>query len=269
MEIHEVEGLIPHVQMGGLTETGGQQNLLFLSCGESFHLFFKLHPFKPHFSQNPFEETLVQMVFFREMGQQPVQVGGVLGDVGDHQAGTGGDGAAVWDGLPQQDLEQAAFPTPVFPIQNHPFPGMEGKGDRAADIPSAILDFDLGKDRQRPVSPVGQGREFEGFQGFPVLQKAGFGLDCLLLPGFYGLGALHHLLGLVADVSAVHRPGAVFLLLDSVRPDGGLPGRLPQAGNVLLEPFLLGLLEGLLPVKVFQPGGEGPVLHGDVGAVEG
>ena len=50
---------------------------------------------------------------------------------------------------------------------------MEGKGDRAADIPSAILDFDLGKDRQRPVSPAGQGREFEGFQGFPVLQKAG------------------------------------------------------------------------------------------------
>ena len=146
---------------------------------------------------------------------------------------------------------------------------MEGKGDRAADIPSAILDFDLGKDRQRPVSPAGQGREFEGFQGFPVLQKAGFGLDCLLLPGFYGLGALHHLLGLVADVSAVHRPGAVFLLLDSVRPDGGLPGRLPQAGDVLLEPFLLGLLKGLLPVKVFQPGGEGPVLHGDVGAVEG
>lgn len=47
------------------------------------------------------------------------------------------------------------------------------------------------------------------------------------------------------------------------------PGRLPQAGDVLLEPFLLGLLKGLLPVKVFQPGGEGPVLHGDVGAVEG
>ena len=54
----------------------------------------------------------------------------------------------------------------------------------------------------------------------------------------------------MADVSAVHRPGAVFLLLDSVRPDGGLPGRLPQAGDVLLEPFLLGLLKGLLPVLV-------------------
>ena len=28
VEIHEVEGLIPHVQMGGLTETGGQQRNL-------------------------------------------------------------------------------------------------------------------------------------------------------------------------------------------------------------------------------------------------
>lgn len=107
-------------------------------------------------------------------------------------------------------------------------------------------------------------------KGSQFCKKAGFGLDCLLLPGFYGLGAFHHLLGLVADVSAVHRPGAVFLLLDSVRPDGGSArAALPQAGDVLLEPFLLGLLKGLLPVKVFQPGGEGPVLHGDVGAVEG
>ena len=41
------------------------------------------------------------------------------------------------------------------------------------------------------------------------------------------------------------------------------------SGSAALGGRLPGLLKGLLPVKVFQPGGEGPVLHGDVGAVEG
>lgn len=170
------------------------------------------------------------MVFFREMGQQPVQVGGVLGDIGDHQAGTGGDGAAVWDGFPQQDLEQAAFPTPVFPTRTTRSPGWRAKetGPQTSRPQYWTLTWEKTAKGRSPRQ--GRGEEFEGFQGFPVLQKAGFGLDCLLLPGFYGLGALHHLLGLVADVSAVHRPGAVFLLLDSVRPDGGLPGP-PSAGG--------------------------------------
>ena len=53
VEIHEVEGLIPHVQMGGLTETGGQQNLLFLARREIFHLFFQTAPVQtPFFAES-------------------------------------------------------------------------------------------------------------------------------------------------------------------------------------------------------------------------
>lgn len=53
VEIHEVEGLIPHVQMGGLTETGGQQNLLFLGLRRKLPSFFQTAPVQtPFFAES-------------------------------------------------------------------------------------------------------------------------------------------------------------------------------------------------------------------------
>ena len=104
---------------------------------------------------------------------------------------------------------------------------------------------------------MGEGVELQLLRLLDVFQQGGFGLYGLLPAGLGGLGALHHLGGLVADVAPVGPqagvPAALLGGLNPVRPGGGAPGGVLQPADLLFQLRVLRQLKRVLPLPVFIP----------------
>ena len=266
VDVDEVEGLVPDVEVGFFAEAPGQQDLLFLPAGKAGHVLFKLDPGEIHLPQDGLEQALVQAVGPGKAGQVPRKAGGVLGDIRDHQPGGAAHLAGVGDVLAAEQLEQAGFAGAVAAVQGHPLPLPDRKGEGPADRPPAVPDLHV-LEQDQGVGVVQQGGDPQVLGGLGVFQQGGLFLDGLLLAGLDGLGPLHHLGGLVAHIALVG--GALFAGLHPVGPEGGAPGRLLQPLDVLAQALVLGFFQGLPLLEVGKPGGKVPALDLDAGPVEG
>ena len=120
VEIDVIQRFIPDVQMGLLAQAFGKEHLFLLSGGKGFHVLLELHGGKAQLVQQRLKETFLNLTAFCELGQWPPQTGGVLGHIGQDQAGAYGNSALVGDGLAGEQLQQAGFPGAVDAVQHHP-----------------------------------------------------------------------------------------------------------------------------------------------------
>ena len=251
--------------MGPLAEAPGQEDFFLLSFGVVGQILFKLHPLKIQLPQDGFEQGLVDCPRLDKIVQTAPEGGGVLGNVGDHQSRGGGTGAALEQILPQKELEETALPAAVGSRQGQALPLLQGKGD-GGTVP--VPQYRLGTLRHH-LGVVGQRGEFQALRLLQVLAQGGLFGDGLLLPGLDIFGPLHHLgrfmpheapvIGVAADLGCLH----------PVRPVRAPPGRLLEAADVFFQPGVLLQLCLLTALEVFKPGGEGPALDLDGGAVQG
>lgn len=191
--------------------------------------------------------------------------GSVLGYIGEDQAGCRGHGPGVLDGSAGQQFQKAALAAAVSPVQEDPLSLPDVEGYRRTDGLSVIEDGHLGK-RGKGVRMVFQWIDLQGFRSLCVFQQAGFLKEGLLLPLFYGFGTLHHLCRFVPHIALVSR--ANLGGFHPVGPDGGAPGGLLQAADVLFQPLVRCQFKFLLAAEILHPGGKIPALDVDGRPVE-
>ena len=102
--VHIVQRLVPDVQMGALAQAPGQQDLFLLSGAVAAHILLQLGAGEVQLAQDGLKEGLVNPGGRSECRQIPLQAGGVLGHIGDVQAGGQPQYAPMGDVLPAHQL---------------------------------------------------------------------------------------------------------------------------------------------------------------------
>ena len=253
--------------MSPLAERPRDQHLLFLPLAVLLHRDVKLLPLKPQVAQDGHAQALLRPAPLQIVGQQPLQVAGVLWHHRDGQPRGQLQGAGIGQLLPCNQPQQGGLAAAVSAAQRHLFPALHREGHRRKQRLAVKADRKVAELHQRSGKVIRRlNLQLAGV--FDTLEQLLLFLHRLVPAGLDGLGALHHLGGHVADIAAVARPFPDLAGLHLVRPFCGAAGRCLQPANLLFEPLVV------LPLRlhpgqvVLIPPAKVPLAHLDPVAVE-